>query len=74
MPALESGSMESDEFEVDSKEEVATKLALARSYMDMQAHSLASEVLHEVLLVGDWSAKQEASSLLREIHPDDKVE
>ena len=48
-------------------DEIATKLDLARAYMDMGDHEGTRNILEEVLLDGSDSQKQEAQSLLDSI-------
>ena len=48
-------------------DEIATKLDLARAYMDMGDHDGARAILEEVLQEGDDSQKQEAQSLIDSI-------
>jgi pilus assembly protein FimV len=70
------GSFDADEGAEDSEEgmvfaadgdEIATKLDLARAYMDMGDHEGARSILDEVVQEGNDSQKQEAQSLIDSI-------
>ena len=48
-------------------DEIATKLDLARAYLDMGDHEGARSILKEVALAGNDGQKQEAQDLLEGI-------
>lgn len=75
---LETASMTSDDVEASSdideelsfladSDEVATKLDLARAYMDMGDKEGAREILQEVVAEGDGQQKQDAEELISRI-------
>lgn len=61
--------LDDDTFGGDSSlDEVATKLDLAKAYMDMGDYDGASSTLEEVLAEGNESQRQEAEELLDQIN------
>jgi pilus assembly protein FimV len=55
-----------DGIDAELREEVNTKLDLARAYMEMGDREGAREILQEVLGEGDLQQKAEANKLLAE--------
>jgi pilus assembly protein FimV len=60
-------SSESDDFDFSDSDEVATKLDLARAYIDMGDGDGAKEILDEVMAEGNDEQKGQASELLARI-------
>lgn len=66
--AVSSGAPEGDDFDfLADTDEVATKLDLARAYIDMGDTEGAKDILDEVLQEGNDEQKQEASSLMERV-------
>ena len=52
---------------LDETDEVATKLDLAKAYLDMGDHEGAQDILSEVLAEGDKSQIEEAKAIMKDI-------
>jgi len=67
-PSVAAPVLEGDDFDfLADADEVATKLDLARAYIDMGDTDGAKDILDEVLQEGTDTQKQEASTLLTRI-------
>lgn len=62
---LEKGSADDTFDDITGTDEVATKLDLARAYMDMGDDDGARDILEEVLAEGSEEAQREASEMIR---------